>query len=85
MDTAHITMYVTKNCADCVRSKQWFNTHNISYQEIDIERHEDATTFVEQVNNGKQSIPTIVFPDRSMLAEPTNEELEEKIKELGLI
>ena len=35
--------------------------------------------YVEQVNGGKQIIPTIVFEDGSVLMEPTNAELAEKL------
>jgi thioredoxin reductase (NADPH) len=33
---------------------------------------------VERLNNGKQIIPTIVFPDGSILVEPTNAQLAAK-------
>lgn len=35
--------------------------------------------FVEQTNKGMRSIPTIVFPDGSVLVEPSNAELAEKL------
>lgn len=38
-----------------------------------------AMAYVEKVNNGMRSIPTIVFPDGSILVEPTNAELARKL------
>jgi mycoredoxin len=38
-----------------------------------------ACAFVESVNKGQRSIPTIVLPDGSILVEPTDAELEKKI------
>jgi mycoredoxin len=32
------------------------------------------------INNGYRSVPTIIFPDGSMLVEPSLKELGEKIK-----
>jgi thioredoxin reductase (NADPH) len=36
-------------------------------------------SYVEEVNKGKRIIPTIVFPDNSILVEPSNAELAEKL------
>jgi len=35
--------------------------------------------FVEQVNHGKRVIATMVFPDGSLLVEPSNAELADKL------
>ena len=46
---------------------------------ININDNPDSMKYVEQVNGGKQIIPTIVFEDGSVLTEPTNAELAEKL------
>jgi glutaredoxin-like protein len=76
-----IQVYGTKWCPDCVRVKQVFHRHNITYTWIDIEQDEKACAYVEKVNGGLQSVPTIVFPDGSILVEPSNAELEKKLAE----
>jgi mycoredoxin len=41
---------------------------------------------VQQVNGGYKSVPTIIFPDGSVLVEPSNVVLEKKLKEVkGLL
>lgn len=40
-----------------------------------------AAEEVERINNGYQSIPTIVFPDGKVLVEPSNAELEKALEE----
>jgi mycoredoxin len=35
--------------------------------------------YVQEVNGGYRSVPTIVFPDGSVLVEPSNARLEEKL------
>jgi len=66
-------------CPDCQRAKRFLNEHRVRYEWIDIEKDPDAANYVQQANNGKQIIPTIVFPDGSILVEPTNAELASKL------
>ena len=49
------------------------------YKWVDIDLDEDGRKYVQQVNDGKQIIPTIVFEDGSTLVEPTNAELAAKL------
>ncbi len=78
-------MYGTKWCPDCFRAKQVLKKHNITYTWIDIEEDEEACAYVQKVNGGYQSVPTIVFADGSVLVEPSNTVLEKKLGEAGLI
>jgi glutaredoxin-like protein len=78
-----ITMYLTRWCGDCPRARRWFDAHNISYDVIDIDRDDEAATYVMQVNGGMRSVPTIVFPDGSVLVEPTSRELAAKCFQTG--
>ena len=66
-------------CPDCKRSKQFLTEQRVPYEWNDIDQDEEARAYVQQVNNGKQIIPTIVFPDGSLLVEPTNAELADKL------
>jgi len=76
---SQIVMYTTEYCSDCIRAKKLFESNNIPHIRIGLEGNEDATEFVLQVNNGYRSVPTIVFPDGSILVEPSWEELKTKI------
>jgi mycoredoxin len=73
-----IVMYITEYCSDCLRAKKFFEENNIPYQRVRLEGNSEATKFVRQVNNGFQSVPTIIFPDGSILVEPSWEELRQK-------
>jgi thioredoxin reductase (NADPH) len=73
-----IVIYSTVWCPDCKRAKRFFGEQRISYVNVDIEQDVEAMAFVEKVNNGKRVIPTIVFPDGSILVEPSNAQLAEK-------
>jgi mycoredoxin len=76
---AKIVMYSTQYCSDCLRAKAFFDANDIPYDRVLLEGNEEATKFVLKVNNGFRSVPTIVFPDGSVLVEPSWQELQEKI------
>ena len=73
-----IVMYTTEYCSDCIRAKKFFEANNIPHLRIGLEGNSEATEFVIQVNNGYRSVPTIIFPDGSILVEPSWEELRAK-------
>lgn len=75
---SQIVMYTTESCSDCHRARAFFNANGIRYHSIFLEGNEAATEFVMRLNNGRRSVPTIIFPDGSMLVEPTWDELRGK-------
>jgi mycoredoxin len=77
-----ILMYGATWCRDCRRVKQFFDTRGIDYHWIDLEKVPQAVEVVLKHNNGMQSIPTILFPDGTVLVEPSNQELAVKVEEL---
>jgi len=74
-----IVIYSTVWCPDCKRVKKFFGEQRLSYVNVDIEQDPQAMAFVEQINDGKRIIPTIVCRDGSILVEPSNSELAEKL------
>jgi mycoredoxin len=68
-------MYATTWCGDCRRARRWLDQHNVAYEYINIEQDEEAAAYVMQVNGGMRSVPTITFPDGSVLVEPSAHEL----------
>ncbi len=74
-----ITLYGTEWCGDCFRTRQFFKNHSISFEFINIDRNKDGEQFVIQYNHGMRSVPTIVFEDGSVLVEPSNKELANKL------
>lgn len=76
--TDTIVVYSTVWCPDCKRTKQFLGDHRIPYVNVDIEQDAAAMALVEQLNGGKRVIPTVVFPDGLVLAEPSNAQLAEK-------
>ncbi|MEJ2758564.1 MAG: FAD-dependent oxidoreductase, partial [Anaerolineales bacterium] len=77
--TEEIIVYSTVWCPDCKQAKKFFNDHRIQYQNIDIEKDPEAMEYVKELNDGMRVIPTIVFPDGTILTEPSNAELAEQL------
>ena len=78
---AQIVMYSVEWCPDCRRAKYFFKRKNIDVLEVDVNADKKAEVFVKELNNGNRSVPTIIFPDGSMMVEPSTEELEEKFSQ----
>jgi len=57
----------------------------VEFTEIDIEQDRKAAEFVREVNRGMYSVPTIVFPDGSMLTEPSYAELKLKLRQQRIL
>lgn len=70
-----ITVYATTWCGDCRFARRWLDSHGIAYDYINIEENEQAARYVTQINNGARSVPTIIFPDGSVLVEPDARQL----------
>ena len=79
MPIDQITLYGASWCPDCKRSKAFLGEQRVPYRFVDLEADPGAVAIVEGYNDGKRIIPTIVFPDGSLLVEPSNEELADKL------
>ena len=66
-----VTVYTTTWCGPCRRLKSQLDREGIGYEEVNIEEDPRAAAYVESVNNGNQTVPTVVFPDGGALTNPT--------------
>ena len=55
----------------------------IPYDYIDISRDPVAAAKVRAINDGNESVPTLLFPDGSSLTEPSAGQLKQKLESLG--
>lgn len=72
-------MYCTKWCPDCRRHRQFLDENNVDYKEVNIESDPDAAKKVEEINNGKKSVPTIVLASGETLTNPGPKVLKDKL------
>ncbi|MGH3754378.1 MAG: mycoredoxin [Pseudonocardiaceae bacterium] len=74
---SELTVYTTVWCGYCRRLKAQLDRADITFREIDIEHDEAAAMFVADVNGGNQTVPTVLLPDGSVLANPTIDQITE--------
>ena len=77
-----IVIYGAAWCPDARRARRFLDEHKANYRWIDIDEDNQALDFVRTTNGGQVIVPVIVFPDESILVEPTNDELDKKLEVL---
>ncbi len=76
-------MYSTTWCGYCRRLKLQLDQAGIEYVEVNIERDPDAAAYVESVNGGNQTVPTVRFADGAALTNPPFAAVAEKVADLA--
>jgi mycoredoxin len=78
-ETGTVTMFSTTWCGYCRRLKSQMDDAGIAYTEVNIEEQPDAAAFVEQVNGGNQTVPTVLFPDGTAATNPSLAEVRARL------
>lgn len=81
--SATFTMYSTPWCGYCHRLRGQLDREGITYDVVDIEQQPDAAQLVEKVNNGNQTVPTLVYSDGSAQTNPSLAQVKQKLAALG--
>jgi mycoredoxin len=79
MAASMLIMYGTNWCGDCFHTKKLLEKLDVQYKFINIDFDKEAERFVLDVNHGMRSVPTLVFEDGSILIEPSDKALSEKL------
>jgi mycoredoxin len=77
------TMYTTPWCGYCFRLKRQLDREGIGYEIVDIEQVPEAAQVVEDVNNGNQTVPTLVYADGTAHTNPSLKQVQAKLAELN--
>ena len=80
---AQVTMYSTTWCGYCRRLKIQLDAAGVAYDEVNIERDPAAAEFVERVNGGNRTVPTVRFSDDSALTNPSLAQVTAKLAALA--
>jgi mycoredoxin len=78
-----IKIYGTTWCGTSRRVVRTLDEYQIDYDFIDIDQDPEGEKLVIETNNGFRSVPTIFFPDGSILVEPRNQVLIDKLDSLA--
>ena len=79
-----ITMFGAEWCRDCRRTKAQLDGLGIAYTYVDLEADPAAADVAREIS-GRTNIPVVVYPDASHHVEPSNADVEAKLRELALI
>jgi mycoredoxin len=71
-------------CRDCVRTKSQLDSLGVSYTYVDLLTDPAAVDVAREIS-GRTSIPVVVYPDSSHHVEPSNADVEAKLRELALL
>jgi mycoredoxin len=84
MSTEPLRMFGAEWCSDCRRTKARLDELGVEYEYIDLEAQPEAAHVAREIS-GRTNIPVVLYPDATHHVEPTNADLDAKLRELSLI
>lgn len=82
--TQTLTMFGAEWCRDCRRTKAQLDALGVDYTYVDLDAEPQAAEVAREIS-GRTNIPVVVYPDSSHHVEPSNADVEAKLRELELI
>ena len=79
-----ITMFGADWCRDCIRTKKQLDGLGVEYTYVDLVADPSAADVAKETP-GRTNIPVVVYPAASHHVEPSNADVEAKLRELALI
>lgn len=79
-----ITLFGADWCRDCIRTKAQLNTLGVDFTYVDLAADPSAADVAKEIS-GRTNIPVVLYPDSSHHVEPSNADVESKLRELALI
>ena len=80
-----VIMYSTTWCGYCNRLKTQLDRVGVSYTVVDIEDYDDAADWVQDMNGGNRTVPTLRFADGSALTNPSAIQVQARLAELAAL
>ena len=71
-------------CSDCRRTKRQLESLGVAFDYVDLDAEPAAAEVAREIS-GRTNIPVVVYPDASHHVEPSNAEVEAKLRELALL
>jgi len=79
--TDGLVVYRRDHCGYCWALERALCAARVDYDRRDIHDDPDAAAFVRSVNNGDETVPTVVMPNGDVRTNPTPREL---LRDLGI-
>jgi len=84
MPDRQLLMFGADWCRDCRRTKSQLDELGIAYDYVDVEADASAAEVAREIP-GRTNIPVVVYPDGTHHVEPSNADVEAKLRELSLL
>lgn len=81
----NVILYGTSICPMVPPVRAMLERARVPYQYVNISDDAEARARVREINNGNESVPTLVFPDGTTLTEPASVMLRDKLQALGYV
>ena len=78
-----LVVYGTPACPMVYPLRSALDSTKVPYDYINIWEDNAARQRVREINDGNETVPTLVFPDGSTLTEPSTGDLDAKLKDMG--
>jgi mycoredoxin len=78
-----ILLYGRSGCASVGPVRRLLDEAGVAYTYLDIRQDAEVAARLRALTGGYESVPTLVFPDGSVLIEPWVGALRKRLKELG--
>jgi len=79
-----ITVFGADWCRDCRRTKRQLDDLAVPYRYVDLVAEPAAADVAREIS-GRTRIPVVLYPDASYHVEPSDADVESKLRELALI
>ena len=79
-----LRMFGADWCGDCRRTKKQLDELGVAYEYVDLVAEPAAADLAREIS-GRTNIPVVVYPDASHHVEPSNADVEAKLRKLALI
>ena len=80
IETNELVVYGTSWCGSSRSVRRYLDANGFIYTWVDIEHDKEGRAFVLNTTGGYASVPTIVFPDGSVIVEPSMIALNKKLR-----
>ena len=79
-----ITLFGAEWCSDCRRTKKQLDGLGVDYTYVDLVAEPNAIEVAREIS-GRTQIPVVLYPDATHQVEPSNLDVEAKLRALELI
>lgn len=78
-----VLMFSTTWCGYCRSLKSQLTRSGVPYTEINIEEIDGTAELVAEINDGNQTVPTLLFPDGSSATNPSLATVQARLADLA--